>query len=166
MKKWLLVGAAFAALTGLVLAQPVGQATLSGNECWNTGQGPGGTTTGFVCTNMVRNTVAQVAGTLGAGINPILGVTAGWTQLAQGGVMLNIGQPAANTITLPPNPVPDGARIQYCNGTNAAFATNVVTIVANTNQTLNQAITVTTQAANSCLILQWYLAATTWYRVQ
>ena len=80
--------------------------------------------------------------------------------------MLNIGQPAANTITLPPNPVPDGARIQYCNGTNAAFATNVVTIVANTNQTLNQAITVTTQAANSCLILQWYLAATTWYRVQ
>jgi|SRR5215831_13236079 len=166
MKKWLLVGAAFAALTGLVLAQPVGQATLSGNECWNAGQGPGGTTTGFVCTNMVRNSNSIITGTVGATTNPVLGVTPGWTQFAQGGMMLNNGQPGANTITLPPNPVPDGARILYCNGTNAAFATNVVTIVANTNQTLAQAITVTTQAANSCTILVWSLTSTTWYRVQ
>lgn len=167
MKKWLLVGAAFAALTGLVWAQGVGQGNLSGNECWNAGQGPGGPTTGFICVNMLRNSQAVFAGTAGAGANPIMGVsTPGWTVLAQGGTVLMTSQWAANTITLPPNPVPDGARASFCNVTAAPFATNVVTVQANTNQNLASAITLTTLAAFTCQTVQWWGTTGQWYRVQ
>ncbi len=167
MKKLLLVGMGGALgllLLGVVYAQQIGQTTLSGNECWNAGQGPGGTTTGFVCVNTVRNTTANVATTIAGNIT--IGTSTGLTSLADGGNLLVTAQPAAATITLPPNPVPDGAIVGVCNVTGGAFATNVVTLAANTNQTLAQAATLTTLAAGTCAREQFNLAATTWYRVQ
>ncbi len=166
MRKLLLAGLGGA--LGLLLyaanAQQIGQTTLSGNECWNAGQGPGGTTTGFVCANVVRNSTANVATTVGGSVT--IGTTAGLTALAQGGNLLITAQPSAATITLPPNPVPDGAIVGVCNVTGGAFATNVVTLAANTGQTLAQAATLTTLAAGTCAREQFNLAATTWYRVQ
>src|SRR5215471_20006085 len=63
----LTAGAAIAALAvGWLWAQPVIPNQLSGNECWNAGQGPGGPAVGFVCSYQTRsswgyflNTAAQ-----------------------------------------------------------------------------------------------------------
>ncbi len=167
MRKLLLagLGGAFGLLLfGAVYAQQVGQTTLSGSECWNAGQGPGGTTTGFVCANVVRNSTANVATTIAGNIT--IGTSTGLTSLAQGGNLLVTAQPSAATVTLPPSPVPDGAIVGYCNVSSGAFATNAVTLAANTNQTLAVAATVTTQAAGTCTREQWNLANATWYKVQ
>jgi hypothetical protein len=86
--------------------------------------------------------------------------------IADGGNMLVTAQPSAATITMPPNPIPDGAIIGYCNVTGGAFSAAAVTMVANTGQTMNTAVTVTAQAANSCALVQWNQVNATWYRVQ
>jgi hypothetical protein len=53
----LLAGAALAALAGYAIAQTVAQINVTGNECWNAGQGPGGPSN-FLCLNLVRNGTA------------------------------------------------------------------------------------------------------------
>jgi hypothetical protein len=70
---------------------------------------------------------------------------------------------------MPASPVVDGAVVRICNGTNSAFATNVVTVAANTGQTMvptGAAVTLTTLAANTCVAYQFVLANTSWYKVQ
>ena len=174
--KWFLSGVAFAAaLTVGVWAQPIVQNQVSGLEVWNCGQGPGGVTTSFCQMNVTSSRRAQATFATITGNFTIGTATGNFTQavgavtpvnLTAGGNMLVTAQPSAAVITMPPNPVPDGAIIGYCNVTGAPFATAAVTFAANTNQTLNTAVTVTTQAATSCALVQWNQVNATWYRVQ
>ncbi len=181
MRRWLLAGLAGAALAASavtwLVAQPVVQNQLSGNECWNVGQGPGGPTIGFLCTNLIRNSnsdtlLSAVSGnmTIGSTTNVTLVSGSSWGNFPSAGLNLIItAQPSAATITMPPSPVVDGAIVKICNGTNSAFATNAVTVQANTNQTMvptGAGVTLTTLAAASCVEYQFALANTSWYKVQ
>jgi len=162
MKKFLLALALVGVLTP-ALAQPVVQNQVTGNECWNAGQGPGGPSA-FLCLFIIRGGATNLPMTIAGSFT--IGSVAAQSQLVAGGNMIVTAQPSAATITMQPNPVVDGAIIGYCNVTSGAFATNVVTLVANSNQTMNTAVTVTTQAAGSCARVQWNQANATWYRIQ
>lgn len=144
-------------------AQSVVQDDLSGNESWSAGQGPGGPS-GFVTSNLVRNSTAIVATTISAAVT--VGVSTGLTSLIEGGNLIITAQPLAAVITLPPNPFTNGGIVGFCNPTSAAFATNVVTLAANTGQTLSTATALTTLAANTCAYVQFNRSNTTWYRIQ
>ena len=171
-------GAALVALGSyLALAQPIGQNQISGNECWNSGQGPGGPSTGFICINAARGGTAIAALSAVSG-NFTVGTTTGnftnqstpnMANLVLGGNLVITAQPSAAVITMPPSPFPDGSIIHICNGTNAAFSTNAVTVAANTNQTMvptGANITLTTLAAASCVGYQWHQGLASWYKVQ
>ena len=172
------VGVAIATLTTItwLFAQTLTQNQLSGNECWNAGQGAGGPTAGFLCVNVVRGgtptvVLTAVAGSFTVGTATGTTVVSGGNAalVALGGNVIETAQPTAGTITLPPNPIPDGAVVRICNGTNSAFATNAVTVAANSNQTLvptGAAITLTTLAAATCVGYQFVAANTSWYKVQ
>lgn len=175
-KAWL-VGAALAALsTTLAVAQPITQNQITGSECWSAGQGPGGPST-FVCVNPVRGSTADtvlsaVSGSFTVGTASgnftVAAGSSGTNVGAGGGSVIITAQPSAGTITLPPNPVVDGAWVRICNGTNAAWTTNAVTVAANAGQTLvptGAAITLTTQAAASCTGYQWSQGLLSWYKV-
>jgi hypothetical protein len=169
----LLVGALVALTFSSAGAQTITQSTVSGNECWNAGQGPGGTSA-FLCLNTARGGTANavlsaVSGsfTIGAATGNFTNTSSpNMTQVVDGGNVLITAQPSAATITLPPNPVPDGAIIGVCNASGAAWATNVVTLAANTSQTLAVAATLTTLAAGACAREQFNFNNSTWYRVQ
>ena len=179
-KHWIagLVGAAVAALaTTWLVAQPISQNTLSGAECWNAGQGAGGPSAGFVCADILRNSthvtaLSAVSGNMvvGSTTNVTLVSGSSWGQFpSAGGTIIITAQPSAATITMPPNPVSDGADVKICNGTNSAFATNAVTVQANSNQTMvptGAAVTLTTLAAATCVEYQFVLANTSWYKAQ
>jgi hypothetical protein len=159
---------------GLAFAQTIGQSGLSGNECWNAGQGPGGPSTGFLCANTLRGGTANAILSAVSG-NFTIGTTSGnftnlgtpnMAAMATGGNVLITAQPSAAVITMPPLPIPDGAIVGVCNVTNAAFSTNAVTLSANTGQTLAQTATLTTLAAGVCAREQWNQSQATWYRVQ
>lgn len=161
MKKLLLLGALLLGLTTPALAQSIVQDNLSGNEAWSAGQGPGGPGA-YITSNLVRNSGAIVAATITT--NATLGGGA-LAPLIEGGTLIITAQPSAATITLPPNPFTNGGIVYVCNPTAAAFATNVVTLAANTGQTVSGgAIALTTLAANTCVRVQFNRATTTWYR--
>jgi hypothetical protein len=118
--------------------------------------------------NIVRGGTAAVVATSVAGSFTI-GATAAQAAITDGGNLIITAQPAAATITLPANPVIDGGVVGICNGTNSAFATNVVTVAANSGQTLvptGAAITLTTLAAATCVRYQWTQPTLSWYKVQ
>lgn len=155
----LLAGAVIAALafTGFLWAQTVTQTVLSGNECWNAGQGPGGPSAGFVCVNVV-NSVQPIGTNSGA---------ASFTIPNNVATTVLTAQPAVSTITLPPLPVSNGAIVEIVNGTASAFATNVVTVAPNSGQTLlGGNITITTLAAHASVEFRFNLANTTWYQLR
>lgn len=166
MRKYLLaglVGAAVAALaTTWLVAQPVVQNALSGNECWNSGQGPGGPSTGFICAYQVRASVNYLNN---------LAATTGTVQLlnTQNMVVMAAQSTSGVTFNMPLNPtVVDGAIYSFCNTTNAAFATQVVTITATAPQVFATGATtaLTTLAARTCVKLLYTAANTTWSQVQ
>ncbi len=164
MRKLLLALALIGGFIAPASAQSVGYTDLSGNECWNAGQGPGGPSQ-FLCSDVLRNSRQIVATTIAA--SATFGTTAALSQLRWGGNLVITAQPLAATLTLPPNPVPDGAIAGVCNPTAGAFATNVVTLAANTNQTLTGgAVTLTTLAATTCVYVQFNRSNTTWFRIQ
>lgn len=162
-KRTLLAGAAISvALAVAAVAQSISYDNVTGNECWNAGEGPGGPSA-FLCLNTVRNGMAQVtaipsgAQTLGTGT---------YANLAKGGNLLITSQPVATvTLTAPPNPVPDGAIIGVCNATGSAFATTNIAIVANTGQTFNSTASLNNLGA-TCINYQFKRSTTTWYRIQ
>lgn len=160
-----LVVGALIALTFGALGQSVVQQTLSGNETWQAGQGPGGPGA-YITSDLVRNSTA--AFTVSVSGNAVIGVASGWTEARWGGNVLVTGQPAAATLTLPPNPFPDGGIVGVCNVTAAAWATNVVTVAGSAGQTspATPNDTLTTLAAGTCARFQFNLANTTWYRIQ
>lgn len=144
-------------------AQTVGYTDLSGNECWNAGQGPGGPSQ-FLCSNVVRNSAAKVASALNAASTYGTGVL---ETLRWGGNVLFTVQPTALVaLTLPPNPVPDGAIVGFCNVTGSAFATTAISWTANSGQTLSTAVSIADLGANVCKRAQFNRATTTWYVIQ
>ena len=159
MYKKLLLALGVASIATLLWAQPVGQNTVSGNECWNAGQGPGGPSS-FLCINLVRHTIGQ----------QVFGVTSGTINATSGTAVINLnGQPSsALTINTPPSPVSDGFNFQVCNTTNAAFVTQVITLAASTGQSLAAGTTtaLTTLAAHTCEELLYQLSNTTWYQIR
>lgn len=169
----IVAGALWCAFAVGLWAQTVTQQTLSGNECWNAGQGPGGPSS-FICVNLVRGStpnaiLSAVTGSLTIGStsgNFTLTGSPTMAALADGGNVLVTAQPAAATWTWPANPIPDGAIVGVCNVTSAAWATNAQTPAANTGQTMNTTAVFTTLAAGTCLRYQWNLSQLTWYKVQ
>jgi hypothetical protein len=163
-KRWL-IGAAVAVglIAPLAYAQSVIYTDLSGNECWNAGQGPGGPSQ-FLCSDVLRNSRQAVAGALNASSTYGSGTLA---SLRYGGNVLFTVQPTvAVTLTLPPNPVPDGAIVGFCNVTGSNFATTAIAWTTSTGQTLNTSVSVTTLGANACKYAQFNRANTTWYVIQ
>lgn len=167
MRKLLLALALIGGFTAPASAQSIGYTDLSGNECWSAGQGPGGSSQ-YLCSDVLRNSQQIVISpSITAAVT--IGVSTGMTALRWGGNLVTVLQPLAAVITMPPNPVPDGAIVGICNGTNAAYATNVVTVAANTGQTMvptGTAITLTTLAAATCVRYQFNRPTTSWYKVQ
>lgn len=159
---------ALAVLVGLLappaIAQSVVQDNLSGNEAWNAGQGPGGPGS-YITSGMVRG--GTNAGLVVVGGSFTIGASASTDTMANGGTILLAAQPAVATITLPPNPVVNGASIGICNTTAAAFAGNAVNLVPNTGQTLSGGnIALITLDALTCVRVVFNRPNTTWYRVQ
>ena len=168
----LAAGVAIAALAASWLwAQPVTQVALVGTECWNAGQGPGGPSVGALCSNATAGRAPDVAltisGSFTVGATGTTGVSVTTNPLQSGGFLLVTAQPTAATVTLPPNPVSDGAVVAYCNVSNGNFATAVVAFAANANQTVATGVTaMTAQAARTCTKVMFNLAAATWYQIQ
>jgi hypothetical protein len=163
MRRWLLGGAlAVGLLAPLAYAQSVIYTDLSGNECWNAGQSPGGPSS-FLCTDVVRNSRQTVAGVVTGSMTFGTGTLA---QLRWGGDVIMTAQPlAATTLIAPPNPVPDGAIIGMCNGTASAFATTNIAMTTSISQTMTgTASSLTDLAASTCHRWQFNRATTTWYR--
>ena len=162
MKKVLLIGAlAMGLLAPFANAQTVIQNQISGNEVWSAAQGPGGPSQWLWIRTVQGGTSIQTATVTGNVTIP--------TNISDGGNFIITAQPSAAVITMPASPVPNGAIVHICNGTNSAFATNAVTVAANTNQTMvptGTSITLTTLAAASCVGYQFNLANTSWYKVQ
>lgn len=165
MRKHLAIALALAVgLLSAPLAKAQVQNDLTGNETWQAGQGPGGPGA-YITSGMVRG--GTNGGLVVIGGNFTIGATDSTTGMSEGGNILLAAQPAAATITLPPNPVVNGAVIGICNTTAGAFATNVVTLAPSSGQTLSGGnITLTTLAALTCVRVQFNRPNTTWYRIQ
>lgn len=143
----------------LLYAQPVIQNQLSGNECWNAGQGPGGPSA-FLCINMVRHTW---------GANHLAATSGTISPTTATGIVNITAQPNGSlTINTPASPVPDGFNFQICNTSNAAFTGQTITLAASTGQSLATGVVtaLTTQAARTCEELIYQLANTTWYQIR
>lgn len=164
MKRWLLGAAVAVGLSvPLAFAQSVIYQDLSGNECWNAGQGPGGPSA-WLCTDVVRNSMQKVAGAV-SGSNTF--GTGTLAKLRYGGLVIFTTQPLAVTaLTLPPNPVPDGAIAGFCNPSNNAFATTAISFITSTGQTLNSAVSFTALTATTCVQVMFNRANLTWYRIR
>jgi hypothetical protein len=161
----LVVGVACVALAASwLVAQPIVQNVLSGNECWNTGQGPGGPSTGFVCAYQTRSS-------WGYYLSNSATVPGNAVQLlnTQNAVIMSAQiTPTATTFNMPITGVTDGQIVSFCNVTNAAFATTAVTITATAPQVFAAGATtaLTTLAARTCVKLIYTASNTTWSQVQ
>jgi hypothetical protein len=159
----LAAGVACAALAvSWLWAQPIAQNALSGNECWNAGQGPGGPSTGFVCAYQTRSSW---------GYYSLAAATTGTVQLTnvQNSVIMPVQSTSGVTFNMAVNPtVLDGAIVSFCNTSNGAFATQVVTITATAPQVFATGATtaLTTLAARTCVKLIYTAGNTTWSQVQ
>jgi hypothetical protein len=177
MRRYLLAGAAALALVGAAtyaLSQAtIGFPSLFGNESVEAQLGIGGTSA-FVTVGRLSNgrssayfTAFPTASFTIGGANPTGAATVSTVGVASGGDLLfNVTNGTAITITLPANPVIDGTIIGICNVTAAAWATNAVTVAANSNQTIVGVAgntTLTTLAASTCNKWIWNQSATTWF---
>jgi len=147
---------AVAAFAAPALAQPVAQNNVSGNECWNAGQGPGGPAS-FLCINLVRNGTA-LALFSGAGAFTTSATqqnsTLQWTGTA----------PTTWTITLP-NPAFDGQTITVA--TDTTLTTMVTVQTTNTPQAqvaLSPTYSAQTLTAGTSVEWQFNFANLKWFR--
>ncbi len=156
MRKALVAGAVLtAALAGYLVAQPIAQNQFSGNECWNAGQGPGGPSTGFLCSAQVRNgTDLAVFSGAGAVVTQALftNSTMMWTGTA----------PTTWAITLP-SPSFDGQIVTV--GTDTTLTT-MVTVTAGAGQTLAAAFAAQTITAGTSVEFQFDQTLLKWFRLR
>jgi hypothetical protein len=158
----LATGVACAALAaGWLWAQPIVQNALTGNECWNSGQGPGGPSTGFICSYQTRASWGYLSNAA---------ATTGTVQLTaqQNAVIMPVQSTSGVTFNMPTTGVTDGQIVSFCNTSNGAFATQVVTITATAPQVFatGATTTLTTLAARTCVKLIYTASNTTWSQVQ
>lgn len=152
----LIAGAALVALAAYALAQPIGQNAISGNECWNAGQGPGGTSSGFLCINQVRN---------GTSLTTLSGSGAVTTTATQANSSLFwVGTaPTTWAITLP-SPAFDGEIVSV--GTDTTLTT-LVTVTAGAGQTMNATYnSQTLTAPGGSAEFQFSNPTLKWYRIR
>ena len=156
MRKYLIVVGALVALTSPAFGQAANN--VSGNECWNAGQGPGGPSTGALCINLVRN---------GQAFNTFSGSGAFTTAATQANstMMWTGTAPTTWTITLP-NPAFDGEIVEV--GTDTTLTTNVTVQAASTpqNQTMAATFTSQTVTAGSSAEFRFSFAALKWWRMR
>lgn len=158
---------------GYLAAQSVFSPGLFGLEAIVVAQGgPGGpssfTTAGRLSSGWSYayfTTFPNASFTIGA--NPVAQTTVNSAGVTSGGVLaFNVTNGTAITITMPPTgSLIDGEVIGICNETASAWATNAVTVAANTNQSIVGAVTLTTLAASTCAKYHWNNGAATWFRV-
>lgn len=157
----LLTGVAIATLGVAVgtwfgaMSQTLQQTNVSGQECWNAGQGPGGPSTGFLCTNVIRNGAALAtfsgSGSFTTVMTPLQS-TLFWVGTA----------PTTWTITLP-TPAFDGEIVTV--GTDTTL-TSLVTVSPATGQTMDGTYNSQTISANASVEFQFSFATTKWYRLR
>ena len=140
---------------GYTLAQTLVQSNISGNECWNTGQGPGGPSTGFLCTYLLRN---------GQALSVITGSGAVTQTMTpqQSTLMWHSTAPTSWTVTTPASPF-DGEIIVLATDTTL---TSLVTLTANTGQTLSATFSAQTITAATSAMWQYNYSGSVWYRVR
>lgn len=82
-------------------------------------------------------------------------------------LLVNAQPAAATTIDTPTSPY-DAEMFRVCNVSNAAWATNTVTLAAASGSSLATGVTtaLTTLAARTCVELQYVSTNTTWYQVR
>ena len=161
MKKYLLGalgGVAIAALTTVLLAQPVVQNNVTGNECWNAGQGPGGPSTGFLCLYLSRNGGGMVTQS-GSGA-----ATRTATQ-QESTVAWKGAAPTTWNVTFP-NPAFHGQIITLT--TDTTLTTMVTTTAGSTPQaqTINSGLSGSTLTAASSKEWQFNFPDLTWYALR
>lgn len=155
MKRFLILLGLALGLGSLALAQTtVTQRAVSGNECWNAGQGPGGPSS-FLCINTVRNG-ANITLKSGSGA-----ATSTMTQ-DQGTLMWTGTAPTTWAVTLP-SPAFDGEIVTV--GTDTTLTT-LVTVTAGGSDTLSATYDSQTIAAGSSVAWQYKLSTTNWYRLR
>ena len=152
--KWLL-GGALALIAGVAIGQQVTQNSISGNECWNAGQGPGGPSQ-FLCINQVRNGAAFLAVPSVSG-SPITTLTQANSTVYWVGTA-----PTAWTINLPVGPF-DGEIVSV--GTDTTL-TSMVTVVAGAGSSLNSTFASQTISAKSSVEFQYSAGTTKWYELR
>lgn len=145
----LLAGLLFAALA---FAQTVVQTTITGNEVWVAGQGPGGPGN-YIGIDTVRNgqRLITTSGS-GAATSTATGGTLYWTSTA----------PTTWTVTLP-SPAFAGEMVRL--GTDTTL-TSMVTVAAGAGQSLDFTYSGVTLTAGTSVLFQYRAANTTWYRLQ
>lgn len=149
-----LVVGALIALTFGALGQSVVQQTLSGNETWSAGQGPGGPS-GFITSNLVRNSSA-IAITSGSG-----SATSVMTN-AQSTIVWTGAAPTSWSVTLPPTPSA-GQIVRL--GTTTTLTT-MLNVSAAAGTSLATAVSSATLTAQTSMVFQYYEPTKTWYQVQ
>jgi hypothetical protein len=152
-------GAALVALgTYLAFAQPLSQNQVSGNECWNSGQGPGGPTAGFLCTNIVRNGAAtQVVSGSGA---------ASTVATTQNGTLLWHGTAPTTWAVQLPNPAFDGEIVRLTTDTTLTTMVTLSVVTSPQNQTLHAAFSSQTITADTSVAWQFNLSLLQWTKIQ
>ena len=155
MRKLLLSTALMLGLCAPAFAQQVVPNAISGNECWNAGQGPGGPSTGFMCAFMMRN---------GSAFATFSGSGAFTTQMTNlQSVLFWVGTaPTTWTITTPANPF-DGEIIQVATDTTL---TSLVTVTPNTGQSMHTTFSAQTIALTTSVEFEYQLSSTTWFRIR
>lgn len=153
MKRILISALGLLALGTIAFAQ-VTQNQITGNECWNAGQGPGGPSN-FLCINQVRNgtSMALFSGS-GAIVTP--------TTQSNSTLMWVGTAPTTWTITLP-SPAFDGEIITVATDTTL---TTLVTVNPGTGQTLNGTFSAQTISANGSVEFRFAQSTLKWYRTQ
>jgi hypothetical protein len=164
------VAATIATTAHLLYAQPVVQNTFSGNECWNSGQGPGGPSTGFICLAGVRAGVQLIPVTNANTLAPI--VTSGCPACATTAnlnyttYLWHSTAPTTWAVTLP-NPANDGQVVKLASDTTLTTLVTVTALTTPQNQTLSAAYTSQTITANtSGPAWQFSLSLLQWTRIQ
>jgi len=150
--------AALGLLAGGAQAQPVTQNQISGNECWNAGQGPGGPSQ-FLCINQVRNGTA-LALFSGGGTTPTT------TMTQQQGTLYWTGAAATTWAITLPNPAFDGEVVTV--DTDTTLTTRVTVTAGTTPQNQTLAATFNSQTVTALTPVQWQFnfATLTWVRLR
>jgi hypothetical protein len=114
----------------------------------------------------VETTVAAIRNTTGYQLLSSASGTIAPTNLVDN--LLVNAQPAASTTINTPLLPYDAELFAVCNVTNAAWATNTVTLAAASGSSLATGVTtnLTTLAARTCEELQYVASNTTWYQVR